>query len=390
MPSGRKAPLVSLLCSDLGRNNVIRLRPVAGALARNFRVQIVGPLFGNDEVFVPLREQLQVEAVRTRPHEEMRFADYRQLWRDISGLVRGDVLYAFKPLLASYGAALYIRRHRRRPVVLDIEDWDAAPFHELSFRGRYGRWRLKQLFRNQLDPVNARLGELFVSRADRRVVASSFLQRRYGGTRVVQGIDPTEFEPEAYDAASEREAFGLPPSTFLVLFAGTAWPHKGLPDLVEALRTLRSGSVGLVIAGSLNRSLEELLERSGDLITYVGVRPHSEMPRLLAACDAVCLPQRDTPEARAQIPAKVFEAMAMAKPVIATPASDLPEILRHCGILVPFGDSQALAGAVRKLQGDRALGRSLGRTAREQCLARYTWEAMARPLSEILLPLADR
>ena len=229
-----------------------------------------------------------------------------------------------------------------------------------------------------------------MSRADRRVVASSFLQRRYGGTRVVQGIDPTEFEPEAYDAASEREAFGLPPSTFLVLFAGTAWPHKGLPDLVEALRTLRSGSVGLVIAGSLNRSLEELLERSGDLITYVGVRPHSEMPRLLAACDAVCLPQRDTPEARAQIPAKVFEAMAMAKPVIATPASDLPEILRHCGILVPFGDSQALAGAVRKLQGDRALGRSLGRTAREQCLARYTWEAMARPLSEILLPLADR
>ena len=380
MPRPNRVPKVSLLGADLASNSVVRLRPVAAALTRDFDIEVIGPLFGDSEIFPPLRDELQARVIRTKAPSAMTLADYRQLWRKVGSVATGSVLFAFKPLLASYGAALYDRRRSRRPIILDIEDWDAAAFHQLSLRGRYGRWRLRQLFRDQNDPINTRLIELLVSRADRRVVSSSFLRDRYGGIQVVQGVNPTEFDPATLDGKAQRALFGLPPSAFLILFAGTAWPHKGLSDLVGALRTLGAPNARLVVAGRATEMLTRLICEAQDLITYLGERPHAEMPRLLAACDAVCLPQRDTPYARAQIPAKVFEAMAMGKAIVATAVSDLPEILGRCGLIVPAGNIPALAESLRSLISDQALVTSLGKAARARCLRWYTWEAMGDAL----------
>jgi len=96
----------------------------------------------------------------------------------------------------------------------------------------------------------------------------------------------------------------------------------------------------------------------------VGPQPHALMPELLALSDMVVLPQRRTPIASAQVPAKVFEAMAMAKPIVATRMSDLPEILDNCGLLVEPGDIAQLAAAIERLLHDEPLGAELGRRAR--------------------------
>lgn len=390
MASGRRKRKVSLICADLAGNNVVRLYPIAEALARDFEIEIIGVLFGDSEVFAPYREALRASTVHTRPSDEMSLSEYRRLWCEVSDRATGDVLFAFKPLLASLGAALASRRRTGRPVVLDIEDWEAASFYELPLRQRFGRWRLRQVFRNQLDPINTRLMEFMIARADRRVVSSSFLMARYGGTRVVQGVNPETFNPDTLDPVAARESLGLPHSSFLVLFTGTAWPHKGLPDLIRALRALDRADAHLVVAGPINSTLEELRRDAGDLLRYLGERPHAEMPKLLAACDVVCLPQRDTPYARAQIPAKVFEAMAMSRPVIATDVSDLPEILDGCGIIVPHSDVTALEAALRLLARDSALRESLGRAARERCIRCYSWNAMADTLRTVFEPLVDR
>jgi glycosyltransferase involved in cell wall biosynthesis len=361
--------------------------PVAGALERHFDTETIGPLFGDASPFAPLRHELRATSLRAPAPEAMSLGGYRRLWRETAARATGAVLYAFKPLLASFAAALYCRRRLRVPVVLDIEDWDAAGYRALSLRGRWGRWRLRQLFRDQLDPINTRLMETRIGRADALVVSSTFLQRRYGGTIVVQGVDAGAWTPEAFDAATERARFGLPASAFLVLFTGTAQPHKGLPDLVGALASGIGTGAHLVVAGPATEELRRLQETSGDVLIYVGELPHREMPGLLAACDAVCLPQRDTPFARAQIPAKVFEAMAMAKPIVATAISDLPDILRGAGILVPPGDPAALAEALRALAASPEVRASLGGEARRRCLLRYTWDVMAETLRTVVEPL---
>ena len=110
------------------------------------------------------------------------------------------------------------------------------------------------------------------------------------------------------------------------------------------------------------------------------------MPRFLAAADVVAVPQRATPDTVGQVPAKLFDAMAMARPVVATAVSMIPEILNGCGVVIPPGDGAALRAALAALLSDRERAHELGRRARERCVERYSFAA-AR---DVLFPLLER
>jgi glycosyltransferase involved in cell wall biosynthesis len=145
------------------------------------------------------------------------------------------------------------------------------------------------------------------------------------------------------------------------------------------MRTLRSRETRLLIVGSFDHDpgyRRLLLERFGDLIVLVGPRPHSEMPLFLSIASIVALPQQRSRETEAQVPGKVFEAMAMGCPILATAVSDLPEILEGCGLVVPPGDPKTLGSGLRTLLGDRELRARLGAQARRRCEERFSWDAM--------------
>ena len=88
--------------------------------------------------------------------------------------------------------------------------------------------------------------------------------------------------------------------------------------------------------------------------------------------------------AEAQIPAKVFEAMAMAKPIIATAISDLPEILEGCGIIVEPENVPQLAGAIEAVLTDSQRADELGERARERHRKEYSWDAMETVLVDVM------
>lgn len=96
------------------------------------------------------------------------------------------------------------------------------------------------------------------------------------------------------------------------------------------------------------------------------------MPLYLSLADVLAVPLSDSLMAQSQMPCKVFEAMAMAKPIAATAISDLPEILDGCGWLVPPADPLPIADALADIldHPDAAAGRA--RRAREKCLAEYS------------------
>jgi glycosyltransferase involved in cell wall biosynthesis len=100
----------------------------------------------------------------------------------------------------------------------------------------------------------------------------------------------------------------------------------------------------------------------------------------LAMADLVVLPQRVTRETLAQIPGKVFEAMAMARPIVATAVSDLPEILDGCGVIVPPQAPDKLGAAIDRLLSRPEEARALGQEARRRCQEHYSWDAMERVL----------
>jgi glycosyltransferase involved in cell wall biosynthesis len=99
--------------------------------------------------------------------------------------------------------------------------------------------------------------------------------------------------------------------------------------------------------------------------------------------DVVVIPQKKCNASAGQLPAKVFDAMAMAKPIIATSVSDLPAILRDCGWLVDPENVGELAMSIKYVLEHPDEGKTMGCKARKKCIEMYSYDAMERPLCDI-------
>src|SRR5207247_4962554 len=89
-----------------------------------------------------------------------------------------------------------------------------------------------------------------------------------------------------------------------------------------------------------------------------------------------------------QMPMKAYDCMAMAKPIVASAISDLPETLADCARLVPPGDVEQLAEAIDKLLANPEEARRLGEKARARCLQHYSIHRIAEKLCSVVSQLA--
>jgi glycosyltransferase involved in cell wall biosynthesis len=114
-----------------------------------------------------------------------------------------------------------------------------------------------------------------------------------------------------------------------------------------------------------------------------------DFPKLLAAADVVAIPQLDTEATRYQMPMKVYDCMAMAKPIVASAISDLPPTLEGCGRLVPPGQVAPLAAAIADLLNNPETARALGAKARARCLENYSMAAVGKKLASVIEKLTE-
>lgn len=366
---------ISVLAFDLSDNATGRADLLARLLAPRYDVEVVGPQFG-PALWRPAEGGDVI-------HRAVRAGKYPGFPRAIPALLRligGDVIVASKPRPTSYGLGLLARARRRRPLILDIDDWELGFFYRSGAWGRVGRAL------NLADPNGLAwtwLMERLVRRADALTVASRFLQERFGGPLITHVRDTDAWDPARYDPAPARAALGIGAEK-VVMFLGTPRVHKGVDDLVEAVGRLGPGVVAaLVGANPASASVRRWM--AVPHVRVVPEIPFADVPRYLAAADVVAVPQRATTDTVGQVPAKLIDAMAMACPIVSTTVSMIPEMLEGCGRLVPPGDVPALAAALRDLLERPAEARELGGAARRRCAERYSFRA-AR---EVLFPLID-
>ena len=370
---------ISILAFDLSDNATGRADLLARLLAPRWEVEVVGPRFG-ESVWRPALGGT-VAHVPVAVGRADRYPRFAGLWRELLARADGDVLYASKPRPTSYGAALLARRRRPRPLLLDIDDW------EVGFFRRAGAWGTLGRALNVGNPNGLPwtwLMERLAARADSITVASRFLQRRFGGTLVPHVRDTEAWDPARYDRAAARARLGLGAER-VVMFLGTPRGHKGVDDLVEAVG-LVGGDVRLVLVGADAAGEAGRRWARHPWVRLVGEIPFDDVPRYLVAADAVAVPQRATSDTVGQVPAKLFDAMALARPIVSTAVSMIPEILEGCGVLVPPGDVVALSMALRRLLDDPASAEELGRRARARCQAHYSFTAARAAL----FPLVER
>ena len=349
-------------------------------------VDIVGCQFGQD-IYPPPPENLPVIPVSGKQLPEFASSATKLLSQ-----IRGDIIYAIKPRPTSLGLALLKKFYTQKPVFLDIDDW------ELSWFGgdRYDyRPSPKEFIRDFLRADGAlrnvdhhyyiSLAERWVDQADAITVNNQFLQQKFGGHYLPNSKDTRIFDPARFDSAASRQKYGLA-NYRVLMFPGTARPHKGLEDVLMALDQLNQSDLRLVIVGGRKPDgyEDELMARWPQWLIKLPRFPIEQMAEVVAAAHVVVVPQRDTPTARAQFPIKLTDGMAMAKPILSTRVGDIPKILGDTGYLVAPHASDQLAEMLQTILKDPEQAAKRGWRARERCIRHYSVDAMAERLGPLI------
>jgi len=177
----------------------------------------------------------------------------------------------------------------------------------------------------------------------------------------------------------------------VLVVVGRLEPQKGHRILLDALpAVLRSfPRVRLVCLsdGQLRAALERQTLKLGltDAVRFVGYQP--DIAEWLALADISILPSFFE-----GLPLTVIEAMAAGRPVIASAVDGVPEVLvdGESGLLIPPGDSGALARAICRLVGDPALRQAMARAGRRRVVLEFGLERLVRETEELYLSASCR
>lgn len=195
------------------------------------------------------------------------------------------------------------------------------------------------------------------------------------------GADVDRWDPErARDAAAQvRQAYGLE-GMEVVGFVGSLKPWHGVEVLLDAARQLAAHRPRLhllIVGDGPQRSLLQA-RVTGILagrVHFTGAVPSEMVPDYVGAFDVATAPYLPTDRFYFS-PLKVVEAMAMARPIVASRFEPVVDMLGEAGLLVEPGSATALAMAVAELLDDRRRAEALGQLARARAIEHHSWSAV--------------
>ena len=191
-----------------------------------------------------------------------------------------------------------------------------------------------------------------------REAADVLRAKGYGGATTVVpqfGLDPSFLERRA----PARERFGLPERAYLVAYAGRLIEAKGVDHLIRVVREVPEAHLVIVGHGPARERLERLALPLAERVHFLGPRPSSELPALLASVDVLALPSRTTRTWKEQFGRILVEAMAQARPVLGSDSGEIPNVVGEAGLVAAEDDVDAWRDALERLR-DPVLRERLG------------------------------
>jgi glycosyltransferase involved in cell wall biosynthesis len=179
------------------------------------------------------------------------------------------------------------------------------------------------------------------------------------------GVDTGLFRP--IDRQATRTALGLTRRTLISV--GLLIERKGHHRVIEAMRHLPDCDLLIVGEGPEHARLASLIDRLGlaERVRILGARPHSELPALYSAADALVL--ASSREGWANV---LLEAMACGTPVVASNIWGNPEVVQSpdAGLIAECNNPVGIAAAVRRL-----FENPPSRSATRAYAERFSWDA---------------
>ena len=279
---------------------------------------------------------------------------------DLSRLISGKGFHVVHSMgaRADFFARLACRKRHSAAVVCTVamlvEGFDVGPFRRMVYKAADS---YSARYVTQYIAVSEALKERLIT--ERKIPANKI-------NVIYNGVNLEQYKPNLNSSEEVRNSLAIENESPVVGTVGRLVCQKGFTYLLEAARLVYSENdqVRFVIVGCgpEEASLKQLAKSLSisDICMFVGER--FDVPEFLAAFDVFVLSS-----ILEGLPRVVIEAMAMARPIVATDIDGVREQLRnnHTGLLVPPADPKALAEAILRMLEDKERAESFGRRARK-------------------------
>lgn len=301
---------------------------------------------------------------------------------------RPDIIVATSPQFFCGWAGVILSRLRRRPFVLEIRDiWPES----IETVGAI-RFRPILRFLQFLERVMYRSADHIVAVGEgyrRKILEKVNIPERI--SVVMNGVDLERFSPQPADSELRRRWNGE--GKFVCAYVGTIGMAHGLDVVLEAAEKLRGSGrddvvFWLVGEGARKEELERESRRRGldGRVIFTGRLPKEEMPRVIASADACLVHLRKTELFETVIPSKIFEMMAMGKPIIMGVRGEALRIVEEAGAGVAMEpeSAESLLACIEKLRVGNFFPADYPQRVREYLQQNYSRDALAEKMLNVI------
>jgi glycosyltransferase involved in cell wall biosynthesis len=328
---------VAVCTWSLGHNAAGRAATIAGLLSSEYDVSLFGPLFKRygETVWGPIKKSdLGIYAFAAETMDDVQFEAER-----IAAENRFDLVVVVKPRGPGMMLGGVIAKQSNCAVIVDIDEDELSFVSPPQLRAsRYSNAYAPDST-TTWPPYSAHVtGHCYdmAMTADGITVSNIALQRRHGGILLRHARDEALFNPALYNKLAIRASMGIPQNEKVILFHGTVRRHKGLLEVISAIRDREISDTRLYISGDIKDEVlkSELKGAGGEAVAFLPPTSMDDAAAVVSIADAVCAFQdKASYVSEYQIPAKISDALAMGVPVIASDCAPLEDLALSGGII---------------------------------------------------------
>jgi hypothetical protein len=307
-------------------------------------------------------------------------------------LPRPDLVVATSPQFFCGWAGVLVSRLKRAPLVLEIRDlWPESIQAVGAIRNRrvlrFLEWLERRMYQAAGHIVT--VGEGYRQRIVEKANVAG------GITVITNGVDLDRFIPREPSEAFRRR-WNLD-GKFVCSYVGTIGMAHGLDVVLRAATILQSkGRHDIVFClvgdGALRAQLERETREAGlaELVVFTGRQPKEHVPAILASSDACLVHLKKCELFASVLPSKIFEIMAMGRPIIMGVEGEARDIVLQAGAGLEMepDSARSLVNAVELLADNARVVAEQGQAARDYVARHYNRDELADRYLRLLAHVA--
>lgn len=311
---------------------------------------------------------------------------YTSFWTGWRRLKKADFLLVESPPLFLGMTAVRLARLKKAKMIFNVSDLWPESAEKLNLVNN--KFFLKMSYR-----LEARLyrKSAFVTGQTQGIVKS--IHDRFPNKTVYwlrNGVDLSFFNPDNY-SSEWRTQSGFADDDQLFLYAGILGYAQGLEVIIHAaeiLQTHQKLKFVFVGSGPEKERLGQLVaEKKLNNIFFFDAVSKSKMPEIVSACDASIIPLKKLDLFKGAIPSKVFETMAMRKPILLGVEGEAKELFideGKAGLAFEPENAQSLAESIQQLVNNPSLFEEYGRNGHAYVSEKFNRDIIALEFHDFL------